>query len=132
MRHGSWFLSGAGLGAIALALAGLLLSAGAVLSEEIALEAASELEDRSAYHFDTSRLIERMGESCVYGAAAGATSAILTTGSPVTGLWALPPLLSLGVTAAGVGCVVASSGAAAAELYRQTWSTDGTQDTSLE
>jgi len=106
---------------LALALA-LALSAATAHGSAPVNDPPVGLDGGFSAHIDTARVFARMGESCVYGAVAGATSALLTTGPYLSGAWVLPPLLTIGMSAAGVGCLVASSGAAAAEVYRQTWS----------
>jgi hypothetical protein len=110
--------------AAAAGLLTLALTTAVARGSESGTDALLGPDSGSGAHIDAARVFARMGESCVYGAVAGATSALLTTGPYLSGAWVLPPMLTLGMSAAGVGCVVASSGAAAAELYRQAWSGD--------
>lgn len=104
------------LAAASLALLLLPASPGTAQAQELLPRAAAE--ERLA---DSALMARRVGEACIFGAAAGAAGAIMA-GAPVaaSGL-AAPSVFSVALGAAAVGCTVGFVGATAASGFSVFW-----------
>ena len=73
---------------------------------------------------ETSPLFRRMGESCFFGAGAGAASTLLSS-LPMAGQGlTVSTTFGVAIGAAGLGCLVGFAGASAASVFVSWWEQD--------
>ncbi len=87
-------------------------------------DATETQAERTAEVNETSPLLRRMGESCFFGAGAGAASTLLSSLHMAGQGLSVSTTFGVAIGAAGLGCLVGFAGASAAGVFISWWEQD--------